>query len=265
MIAIGKIYNAVTPISIKLRSKQSWKLINILHVKNRSQWSISLQRNWSYSNVNLRAISIKLLLYIKLLLLLAVSDLLNLAASLKDVFLTQTQYGSVYRLPKIAGIISIILWEIIFNLTFPSVFSLALERCLAVSRPLWHKVRITSRVCRIWLVAVWLSNLVFSLTSYFILKYLKFSETVFFGFFILPPTLFVYVFAYVSIRRQHKAMATDDTMSERIRRTNNARLQIQNRFLFTVFVINDILIVGLLPALIECAMMSTFEQSLGGF
>ena len=110
---------------------------------------------------------------------LAISDLLNLAVSLENLFLTQTQYGSVYGLPKIAGYISKILWEIIVNVTFPSVFSLALERCLAVSRPLWHRVRITSRVCCIWLVAVWLSNLVFSLTSYYIFKYLKFNDTTF--------------------------------------------------------------------------------------
>ena len=195
---------------------------------------------------------------------LAISDLLNLAVSLENLFLTQTQYGSVYGLPKIAGNVSNILWVIIFNLTFPSVFSLALERCLAVSRPLWHRVRITSRVCRIWLLAVWLSNLVFSVASYFIFKYLKFTETAFYGFF-LPPTFFVYIFAYVSIRRQHKAMATDDTMSERVRRTINARLQIQNRFLFTVFIINGILIVGLLPTLIEFVMISIFEQSYSDF
>ena len=60
-------------------------------------------------------------------------------------------------------------------------------------------------------------------------------------------------------------MVTDDTMSERVRRTINARLQIQNRFLFTVFIINGILIVGLLPPLIEFVMISIFEQSYSDF
>ena len=184
---------------------------------------------------------------------LAVSDLFNLATCLTVVFLVQIKYGngSVVKLWET-------LWELIFNLTFPSVFSLALERCLALSLPLWHRVRITSRVCRIWLAAVWLFNLVFTLTSYFMYEY----TSIFYGLIFLSMTLFVYIFAYVSIRRQHKATVTDDSISERVRRTIKARLKNQNRFLFTVFIINGILIVGLLPTLIDFTCMLRFGQTL---
>ena len=190
---------------------------------------------------------------------LAVSDLLNLAVCLTCVFLIQTKYGG---LNELAWNITLLSWEITFNLTFPSVFSLALGRCLAVSRPLWHRVRITSRVSRIWLVAVWLFNLVFTLTSYFMYKYISSSQSLFYGLMFLLITLFVYIFAYFSIRWQHKAKVTDDTMSEQVRRTINARLKIQNRFLFTVFIINGTLILGLLPILIDYGCELRFGQSL---
>ena len=191
---------------------------------------------------------------------LAVSDLLNLAVCLTFVFLIQTKYGG---LNELTWNITLPLLETVFNLTFPSVFSLALERCLAVSRPLWHRVRITSRVCRIWLVAVWLFNLVFTLTSIFMYKYIfSITQSIFYGLMFLLITLFVYIFAYVSIRWQHKAMAADDTMSEQVRRTINARLKIQNRFLFTVFIINGILILCLLPKFIDYTCELGFGQSL---
>ena len=191
---------------------------------------------------------------------LAVSDLLNLAVCLTCVFLIQTKYAG--GLNEHAWNITSLLWEIVFNLTFPSVFSLALERCLALSLPLWHRVRITSRVCRIWLAAVWLFNLVFTCTSYFMYEYISITQIIFYGLIFLLITFFVYIFAYVSIRRQYKAMATDDTLSERIRRTINARLKNQNRFLCTVFIINGILILGLLPILLDYACELRFGRSL---
>ena len=131
----------------------------------------------------------------------------------------------------------------IYHLTFPSVTALALERYLSISRPLWHKVMVTSRNCCISIAVIWFVNCVYTvlitylyqpflLTGYALACYLA--------------TLLIYFLASISIRRQHSSLATDNTASEYAKRMAKIRLNNQNRFLTTVLIINIFLIFGMI-------------------
>lgn len=93
---------------------------------------------------------------------LAFSDLLNALLNVEELCVALTSYESMLCLPGVTPIrINISVYIFVFALTFPSVFSLALERYFAIARPLWHKVHISPRVCRIWIALLWLVNLVY--------------------------------------------------------------------------------------------------------
>lgn len=47
------------------------------------------------------------------------------------------------------------------TISFTSFLSLSIERFCSIAFPLWHRVRITTRVCRYWLGTVWLFHFIF--------------------------------------------------------------------------------------------------------
>ena len=147
----------------------------------------------------------------------------------------------------------------IYHLTFPSVTALALERYLSISRPLWHKVMVTSRNCCISIAVIWFVNCVYTvlitylyqpflLTGYALACYLA--------------TLLIYFLASISIRTQHSSLATDKTASEYAKRIAKIRLNNQNRFLTTVLIINIFQIFGMINAIATHFKFSLHEKGL---
>ena len=89
---------------------------------------------------------------------LAIADLLNSLFHLEEVLVTQTTYRSIFCLPGAWGTINWGIIQFVYFLTFPSVAVLALERYVSIAYPLWHKVKVTSRLCYICIAVVWLVN-----------------------------------------------------------------------------------------------------------
>ena len=80
---------------------------------------------------------------------LAISDLLNSLFHFEEVFVTQTTYRSTFCFPGALGTINSAILDFSYFLTFPSVAVLALERYVSIAHPLWHQVKVTSRLCYI--------------------------------------------------------------------------------------------------------------------
>jgi hypothetical protein len=190
---------------------------------------------------------------------LAVADLLNSLGSLEDAFVSQTKYTSVYCLPGVWGRINSGISNFVYFLTFPSVTILALERFVSIACPLWHKVKVTPRMCYIWIAMVWFMNCIFTamfevfasqellmLTSYPSVFYLA--------------TVTIYILAFVSIRKQRFQLLSDNTKSETTKKMMKLRLRNQNRFLTTIFIINVVLIFGIIPTVVGTPLSYTLES-----
>ncbi len=188
----------------------------------------------------------------------AIADLLSSLFHFEEVLVTQTTYGSTFCFPGAWGTINSAILEFVYLLIFPSVAVLALERYVSIAYPLWHQVKVTSRLCYICIAVVWLINGIFTaifsvgtiqtgllLTAYSSVFYLT--------------TVFIYLLAYISIRRQRFSLSTDITKSETVKRMMKLRLRNQNRFLTTVFIINVVLIFGIMPTVIGSNFMFTSE------
>ena len=74
-------------------------------------------------------------------------------------------------------------------------------------------------------------------------------------------TVFIYLLAYISIRRQRFSLLTDTTKSDTVKRMMELRLRNQNRFLTTVFIINVVLIFGIIPTVIGSHFMFSSERT----
>ena len=104
---------------------------------------------------------------------LAFSDLLNSLLLMEESLLWLTKFGSINGLPGAFGIVNTLLLEVAFFANPLSIFSLALERCLSIVFPLWHKVNVTTGICRRWLTMIWVSGGLLVGIRYFLVIYLK--------------------------------------------------------------------------------------------
>ena len=184
---------------------------------------------------------------------LTVSDLLNNCINFSELFLSLTNIGGVHGLPKLLGKIVHSTFDCLFFSTFPFVFSMAVERYLAISRPLWHKVYVTRRFCGYWTVALWLINFGYSGISIALRNsnLEQIYETVvqsciymsfYFG------TIVMYFLAFLSLLRRQR-QTIENITSEVTRQTAEVRLKNQSHFLKTILIVNLILIFGLLPTM----------------
>ncbi len=180
---------------------------------------------------------------------LAISDLLNNCVNLSELFLSLTNAGGVYGLSDLCGKMVMFSFDCSFYSTFPCVFSMAVERYLAISRPLWHKVYVTRHICRSWIVALWLfifacagTGIALRNSIYHNAVLSCFMLLFFFG------TIIIYFFAFLSVRRQRQAI--DNIISEVTYNIVEVRLKNQSNFLKTIFIVNVILIFGLLPSML---------------
>ena len=183
---------------------------------------------------------------------MAVSDLLNLMITIEEFFLIRARYGGMYGLPKAGFAVNHSIYNLAAFSTYPSIFSLALERSLSVIFPLWHRVNVSPKVCYIWLTTLWLISAVYSGINYILefeeqTKITKYMLMLPEGFFSLL-TIVSYYISCVSIRKQQTVTRNNSSLSEIHRRSIEARLRIHNQFLFTIFIVNIGLFFALIPS-----------------
>ena len=178
---------------------------------------------------------------------LGIADLLNSFFHMEELLVSQTAYRSTFDLPGAWATIHGIFGSFAFSLAFPSVTILALERYLSIVHPLWHRVKITSRVCYTSIAIIWLLNgIVPGLSMLRDPDVFVFTLTIYPGVLYVTTILICYL-AYLSIRKQYSSLTADISRSESARRTMEIRLYNHNCFLTTIFIVNIVLTFGIIP------------------
>ena len=130
---------------------------------------------------------------------------------------------------------------------------LSIERFCCVAYPLWHRVHVTTRVCRYWLCAIWIVHIVFeTLVSYFVPSVTNYKQTIilllFMGISFLLTQAF-YLATYFSLKKQRERIFKRQNISEAALGTIKIRLQRERQFLHTLAIVCFILNLTLLPTL----------------
>ena len=194
---------------------------------------------------------------------LALSDLLNCLMFMEESLLWITQFGSINTLPNALRILNYFVFEVFFLVNFASIFCLALERCLGVLFPLWHKVNVTANVCYTWLAMTWLSSILFTGIRYIFLIYFnqeqvyKVLANLLYGTFVVA-TIVCYSLVTFSVRKLHLALKVDTSISKATRKSAEVRLRSQNRFLCTIFIITVGFLLGVIPATVSSLIVDVF-------
>ena len=149
----------------------------------------------------------------------------------------------------------LLLTSLLYSALFASYLSLAVERFLSVAYPLWHRVRMTTNVCRYWVIGLWLGLGGFRLIDFALTRI---KETVIqsqltlivFMCILLMLTLSVYIASYISIRRQRMELHNRTSMSEITIRTAKIRLENEKNFLVTIAIVCFVLAATVLPFII---------------
>ena len=183
---------------------------------------------------------------------LALSDLLNSLMFMEESLLWLTKFGGMNGLPRAFRILNYFVFEMFFFVNFPSIFCLALERCLGIVFPLWHKVNVTANVCYKLLAMTWVSSILYNGIRYFLLIYFNQEQV----YKVLANLLWLFIVAIIvcyslaafSMRKRRLALKIDTSISKAAQKSAEVRLRNQNRFLCTVFIISVVFLLGVLPS-----------------
>ena len=135
-------------------------------------------------------------------------------------------------------------------------FCLAFELYISISRPLWHRTRITRKVCRNWIMSSWIVYLIaFELPRRLSSKENEKFLTVSFvtSFFFVIQSLNLATF--LSLKRQSKALLERHDISESTLRALKLRQQNEKRFLITIAILCIILTVTTSPYFLIIILM----------
>lgn len=137
---------------------------------------------------------------------------------------------------------------------FVSYLGLAIERFLSVNRPLWHRVNVTKRVCRLWTAGIWLAVVGLRGTEFAVIQTVgqeAHSRSILLSFMCLMLILTnsVYLATYVSIKKRSKRVQRRSDMNEATRRAAKKRLQTEKNFLATIVIVCFVLAATSIPFL----------------
>jgi hypothetical protein len=190
---------------------------------------------------------------------IAVNDFLVLCSLLANQFL----YFSFNQRSKLAeqllGFLHIAL-TFLETVSVTSIFSLSVERFFSVAFPLWHRVKITTRITRYWLAAVWLfhltcEGLMLALTLYYKRSIYGIFSRLSLMWLTFLLTQIMYLASYVSLRKQRRELHKRQNSSEDNIRMMKIRLERERNFLITIAIVCSILALTLLPALTLMVVM----------
>lgn len=153
---------------------------------------------------------------------------------------------------SLAWSISYFLLSLCYSTVFSSHLSLATERFLSVAYPLWHRVHVTSTVCRYWVVGIWLFFAGLRLTDFVLIRTMKFTSQpqlslIVFICVMLLLTICFYIASYISILKQSLKIQRRTDMNEASKRTFELRLKNEKHFLFTIAIACFVLAAAALP------------------
>ena len=152
----------------------------------------------------------------------------------------------------------ILLWYVqgLFPMvSLASFLGLAIERFASVAFPLWHRVKITHRVCRIWLFTSWGKFLCFdglTLGLFYAFTDSHYAMSVVFSRNGIELSLYlltnlVYLGTFISLKKQRMELAKTQDPSAPNLRAIQIRLKNEKNFLVTIAILCSILAILILP------------------
>ena len=137
-------------------------------------------------------------------------------------------------------------WDIA-TMTAIAYFSLALELYFSISRPFWHRTKLTRKVCRYWIVLTWVFHYTFQeLTLTFILEHTYEGVLI-----VVYSAIFFFIIqslnlaTFVSLRKQSQAM--QQQRDEATMKALKARQRNEKRFLTTIAILSITMTVCFCP------------------
>ena len=135
----------------------------------------------------------------------------------------------------------------IATMTAIAYFSLALELYFSISRPFWHRTKLTRKVCRYWIVLTWVFHYTFQeLTLTFILEHTYEGVLI-----VVYSAIFFFIIqslnlaTFVSLRKQSQAM--QQQRDEATIKALKARQRNEKRFLTTIAILSITMTVCFCP------------------
>ena len=165
------------------------------------------------------------------------------------------------------------------SLSYPSFFSLSVERFCCVAFPLWHRAKVTIRSCRICILGVWLFHITFETIYSFVQRSTGSDKEIIPGILRLAYVLFFfistqafYVATCVSLRKQNKQIIARQRGNENknsstrsdpaVTRAIQVRLLNEKRFLMTITAVCLILAISVFPAIIYYKFLPLFASDI---
>ena len=187
---------------------------------------------------------------------LAFSDLFNSVIFMEESLLWLTKFGGVNGfIPRVFRILNSLVFEVVFFASAASIFSLASERCLGIVFPLWHKVKVTTGVCRMWLAMIWVAGALLVGIRYILLicfeqeRAYKVMANLGLGMFVVG-TLICYSVCAFTVRKRRLALKQDTAISKATQKLAEVRLRNEDRFLRTMFIIFLGFLLGVIPSMV---------------
>ena len=179
---------------------------------------------------------------------IAIADLLISRASAFSIMLTFTD------LSHLAGVAATLAFAL-HMVSFTLYLSLAIQRFFSVAFPLWYRVKITSCVCRWWVIAIWLVCSVLILSNVIPIVYITgikmkldliMISLMYLTFLI---TQYCNIASCASIRKQHSQLRSRHNINAANRRTIEIHLKTETNFIVTIATISLIVGASVVPFL----------------
>lgn len=175
---------------------------------------------------------------------IALVDLLS-ACSLIFATLSSTN-TSLYGVTS-----SLIAW--FYTVSFTLYLNLAIQRLCSVLFPLWHRVKITTRVCRYWVTGVWLASIVLDgwkvIMSKTEIKVQTDLATLVLKWLMFFITQSLYVASCLSIRKQNSGFRCRNDLNAATKKTIRIHLKNESNFVVTIAIVSILQGVSSLPYL----------------
>ena len=141
--------------------------------------------------------------------------------------------------------------------------SLALELYFSIARPLWHRVKLTHKVCRSWIIATWVLHLTLhELTTRFLFpgsyKYFFIASNSLIFFSVIQ---WLNLATFLSLRKQGRALGERRDVNETTLKALRRRQANEKRFFVTIAISNILVAISYTPYIVF-GFLFTYKHAL---
>ena len=140
------------------------------------------------------------------------------------------------------------------TIPFTSYLCLSIERFCSIALPLWHRVHIDTRMCRYFVIALWILHFLFLEGIILILQSCFFNDLaklsvarLMLTWIMFACTLIFYIASYVSLRRQRRQLPKREDINDTSMKASQIRLKNEQNFLVTISIVCFILFLTFIP------------------